>query len=435
MTTVEPMTDEEPAAGSTPAPVGTAWTRWRANWALGLMLIVTALTGPVGYAGQLGYAALIGLAGIASLPGLGVRRAPMPEFGILLLLVIWCAVAMSWTVFDPGHDFHHYKQIEGLTAVKLIMELGLYGAFVFLMRELPDRWAGRIMATLAVSLIVMTVAMAIDALAGQTLYRGLRLAAHASNQPEIIKRNAARGCYTLALFFWPAAFWMKRAGWYVPLIGMVVGGVIAAIGLNVDAPIAAVLLGGVAMVLVRRFGARAVWALLLATVVYFALAPTAVELIAPHLPQMHNTEGLAKESWSARVHIWRFAAERINERPWLGWGMDASRVWPDNIPLHPHNAALQVWLELGLVGAAIAALFWTWLWGRMGAIAERSRTSAAMGAAVAAAYLTIGGLSFGVWQEWWLALGALGVVVCQVFGQAFKDWIEPATADELIPLH
>jgi hypothetical protein len=30
-----------------------------------------------------------------------------------------------------------------------------------------------------------------------------------------------------------------------------------------------------------------------------------------------------------------------------------------------------------------------------------------MAAAVLVSYLVIGGLSFGVWQEWWLGLGAL----------------------------
>ena len=108
----------------------------------------------------------------------------------------------------------------------------------------------------------------------------------------------------------------------------------------------------------------------------------------------------------ARVAIWRFTTERVVERPWLGWGMDASRMWPGVIPLHPHNAALQVWLELGVVGAACAA--------------------------VAIAYLTIGALSFGVWQEWWLGLGVLAAVTCQVFGQAFGGWVDaPRELEEL----
>ena len=81
-----------------------------------------------------------------------------------------------------------------------------------------------------------------------------------------------------------------------------------------------------------------------------------------------------------RMLIWDFTAERIAERPLLGWGMEASRTVPGGrgqpeaaaldrmrvtdpgqrrwfaephvqiLPLHPHNGALQLWLELGAVG-------------------------------------------------------------------------------------
>ena len=48
---------------------------------------------------------------------------------------------------------------------------------------------------------------------------------------------------------------------------------------------------------------------------------------------------------------------------------------PATLPLHPHNAALQVWLELGLPGAALMALLLSWLWllPRGGAVAASLR--------------------------------------------------------------
>ncbi len=427
------MTALDDAEVAAPARARFAWSTLRGRWALGLVLICAALTGPIGYAGQLGYAALVGLAGIASLPMLGVRRPPMPEMFILLALVVWCCAAMGWSVYSPGHDFHRYKQIEGLTAIKLVLELALYGAFLFLMREIPDRWAGRILATLAVSLIAAAVVMTIDAFTGQSLYRGFRLSAHAVGKAEMIQSKAARGSYTLALLFWPVALWMRRSRWNIALAVFVLGFFAAAVGLNVAAPIMAVLLGGMAFFAVRQFGRPAIWVLLCVTVIYFALAPTLIDLFGRYIPAMHNTEGVAKESWSARVAIWRFVAQKVAERPWLGWGMDSSRVF-DPIPLHPHSAAMQVWLELGMVGAALAALFWAWLWARIGAVTERSRADGGVAAAVAVAYLTIGGLSFGVWQEWWLAMGTLGVVFCIVFAKAFRDWTGADEMAELIPL-
>jgi O-antigen ligase len=414
------------------------WSTLRGYWAVGLLLLCAALTGPIGYAGQLGYAALVGVVGIASLPTLGVKRSPLIEVGILLALVLWCVAASTWSPAVPAHpDFHRYKQLEGLTALKLVFELALYGAFVFLVRELPERWAGRVLATLAVSLTVIAVLMAIDALSGQAIYRALRLSAHAVGKEETIQSKAARGCYTVAVLFWPAALWMRRVRWNLALIVLVVGFVVAALGLNVAAPLFAVVIGGLVLMAVRRFGRPAIWVMLVLTVLYFALAPTVVDILGRFAPPMHNATGIAKESWGARVAIWRFVAGLIAQRPWLGWGMDASRVF-DPIPLHPHNAALQIWLELGVVGVLLATLFWAWLWARLGAQADRNPSEASVGAATATAYLTIGGLSFGVWQEWWLALGVLALVFCWTFSLAFRDWSDTLRLEsgltELVPL-
>lgn len=430
------MTAIDPASVFTPRPGGLDWTRWRGRWALGLMLITAALTGPIGYAGQLGYAALVGLAGIASLPLLGGKRPPIIGVGILLLLAIWCLVATTWSPAAPVHpDFHRYKALEGVTAAKLVMELALYTAFYVAARETPFGWSDRIMATLAVSLLAASVVMAIDALSGQALYKFFRLSAHAVGKAETIQSKAARGCYTVALLFWPAAVWMWRRRWRPALAVMVVGFVVAAIGLGVDAPLAATILGGVAFWAVRRFGRPAVWVFLVLTVIYFALAPMVIEQFGRFLPAPHGTEGIAKASWGARVDIWRFVAAEVAQHPFLGVGMDSSRVFPA-IPLHPHNAALQLWMELGPVGAALGVLFWAWLWGRIAAEAEAQPATAGVGAAAAVAYLTIGALSFGVWQEWWLALGTIALVVHLMFGRAFLDWRqddEPAL-QELQPL-
>ncbi|HIB69448.1 MAG TPA: glycosyltransferase, partial [Phycisphaerales bacterium] len=79
------------------------------------------------------------------------------------------------------------------------------------------------------------------------------------------------------------------------------------------------------------------------------------------------------ENLRTRFKIWDFVGKRIAEKPLVGWGMNASRSIPGGsdtlphltdpsphmrisiLPLHPHNVVLQWWLELGLIGAAIAA--------------------------------------------------------------------------------
>ena len=137
-----------------------------------------------------------------------------------------------------------------------------------------------------------------------------------------------------------------------------------------------------------------------------------------------------------RVLIWDFALARIAERPLLGWGMDASRSLPghrdgfDNrtldrfgltapeervafgqnaaqLPLHPHNAALHIWLETGIVGAALAAALVAALAFALGA--TPAITAAGLG--MLASGIVTGWLSFGVWQPWWVATLMLAAVV------------------------
>jgi O-antigen ligase len=79
------------------------------------------------------------------------------------------------------------------------------------------------------------------------------------------------------------------------------------------------------------------------------------------------------------------------------------------IVLHPHDDALQLWLELGLVGVLLAAGVW---WSAVSRLARPVRDlGAATVVASAGVYLLFGALNFGVWQEWWLALAALIAVV------------------------
>jgi exopolysaccharide production protein ExoQ len=122
-----------------------------------------------------------------------------------------------------------------------------------------------------------------------------------------------------------------------------------------------------------------------------------------------------------RVEIWRFVLDRVAERPWLGWGMDTARAMPGAdiaydgprkyLPLHPHNSALQILLEIGVIGfsLAVAALWWSLRqWVRLDC---PSVFATAAAAALIGAYISIGFTAFGVWQYWWIGLGWIAAVL------------------------
>jgi O-antigen ligase len=153
----------------------------------------------------------------------------------------------------------------------------------------------------------------------------------------------------------------------------------------------------------RVAGPRAVAAILVACV-----------LSAPFLTRLPMFDTLAARrdltvSIYHRAAIWQFVGLRIADKPVLGWGMHASRTMPgghdtiggsaEKIPLHPHNAPLQIWLELGGIGAALMAAL-------LGFLAINCNgpplRRAVLGATLVTA-VVIASLSYGIWQGWWFA--------------------------------
>ena len=76
-------------------------------------------------------------------------------------------------------------------------------------------------------------------------------------------------------------------------------------------------------------------------------------------------------------------------------------IFAEPIPLHPHNAFLQVWLELGVVGAGLLAFFLVKILILVQRV-TRNHWEAAVCYGVFSTGLTISNSSYGIWQSWWL---------------------------------
>jgi O-antigen ligase len=246
------------------------------------------------------------------------------------------------------------------------------------------------------------VVMAVEALTGGAIYLALREAIGDPIRADLGRKNLAQGSFALALLWPVAAAAGARAGaspWLA--VPMAAGSALLAQLFLSDAPVLALGVVAVAGALAwmwpgaapRALGAAAAGLVLLAP--FLALAVTGLD----RLPL----------SWAQRAEYWSYAVGRIAEHPFRGWGLDASRAFSPHIQLHPHDGALQVWLELGLPGAVLLALVWAQTFRRLAR--DRRGLLAPATAGAAAAYLFFGSVSFGVWQEWWLALGALVAVI------------------------
>ena len=145
------------------------------------------------------------------------------------------------------------------------------------------------------------------------------------------------------------------------------------------------------------------------------------------LPRASETAAGLKQSAEHRLLIWSFVGDRIAERPLQGWGLDAARAIPGGgdpirhgeawLPLHPHNAPLQLWLELGVPGAVLGALLAAQLWRALAAAPWPRPFAAAAGGSLAAALVACLG-TYGLWQEWWLGTLALCLFLVRVMARA-----------------
>jgi O-antigen ligase len=127
-----------------------------------------------------------------------------------------------------------------------------------------------------------------------------------------------------------------------------------------------------------------------------------------HFADYEALRRAAPKTDSMRMGYWSHAIDWIRLRPVRGWGLEASRVFGPGIVLHPHNNPLQIWMELGAIGAVTAAAFWGVAFSRL---SRPSPSLAAAATAACASVYLLFGVNFGVWQEWWLALGALIAVM------------------------
>jgi len=393
-----------------------------------------ALTFPLGYAWDLAFSGLAALAGLLCIPALRKSRPPVLIVLPLVALVAWAVFSLTWSraAVDP-HSLRRYADIEKLTGMKLVLQLGLYGALAAAAQRISTRGAGLALTALALALAALGAAVMLDAMQSGAAYAWLSARLGHVLTSDIARRNIAQGDYVIVLLFWCAAVRLSQQRWLV--LSLITAACLAGSSLYlhaVDATLAALVLGLCAFLLVRWTRVAGVIALGIVTTIYWITAPLII-LTAVHQGWVGQLHARVQTSWGQRLNIWSFAAAKITEQPLRGWGLDASRTFGSAISLHTHDAAMQIWLELGAPGAVLAALFWIGVWSLIEGLARRDRTAAAAASATAVAYLTVGGLSFGVWQEWWLGLGAMAAVACVCLARSRLD-ARIRADDELVPL-
>lgn len=362
--------------------------------------------------GGMAFAPLIGLAALIMIPWRALPRL-IPQGGVALALsaaaIMWLALSLAWSPSEGATD--------RFTRLMLTLTAGLI-AFVGVQAAAPSRAASRFAAGCVALLAVL---LAIEALFDMPLNR----LALPDETTWKVMRNPGKGAAIFALFVWGAAVAAFSKPARANAAAVVGGGCAVAFGLAFDMSAAALAaLIGLAVWFVAaaapRWTLRAVGAAIAAMI---ALAP----LIAGQLDVAPLAA--APASWLDRVSIWQAVATYIEAKPFIGYGFDASRTFTTpglidgesvrTIPLHPHNLGLQIWLEAGGVGAALAIAALMAIVARAASRGHRLQLRAA--AAWLASWAIFATFSFGAWQEWWIGAAAAGAVLIALAQPALDE--------------
>jgi exopolysaccharide production protein ExoQ len=331
------------------------------------------------------------------------RHAAWPRGATAIagLALLWMAASIGWAVV-PGGAARAWGAI-------LLSTLGGL-ALAARARLLTDAERARIGRALVAGSAVALVLLTLEALA--------RLLGLATTPQHLVldalgmRFNASRlnrGLTVTALAVWLAAGVIAqrrgwRGAWILPAWMLLLVPAFESFAATLA------MVAGVAAALLVALHRRAARALMLAGI---ALGFAAMPLLPHWAPfQTHFADRARDGSVWHRAEIWSFVSGRIAERPLLGWGLDSARDMPggkdlitpgaEKLPLHPHNGMLQLWLELGALGAACgAALALLAAW----RVTDPARAAAARiaEAGALAAALAIFATAYGVWQAWWIA--------------------------------
>ena len=229
-----------------------------------------------------------------------------------------------------------------------------------------------VVAAFSFLLVILLFEGATEALLHR-LIRPMDVAPRDGEWVPYLQMVAARGTAILAPFcFITAALIVQISGRLLAGIVFIALSFVATLQLPMDASTLAIACGAAAFLFVRwrpRLMTRFLFTGILALAFVLPLLMSSVITHDNILSVgIEPTRGQAQ-----RLAVWEYSANLILERPVVGFGFDASRDigsrgeivpetnWPA-LPLHPHNAFLQVWLELGLIGICLLCVFLWQIW-------------------------------------------------------------------------
>lgn len=343
----------------------------------------------------------IGLAVLAAALYLARGGTARPPAGILIPLLAFLAlelVSLTWTTASMDDA--------GGQAIAFLYVLGPGLVLIAALEQADEALRQRIERWFVVGLAVGLALYGVEVAFGQPIYRFIK---HLDGGKVADIKTMNRAAALFGLLIWPGAFVLYQRGHRQAAFAAVLGFLVLSAFTSNGSALTGMAVGVPLLALALAWPKLARGVMAVALVAGFVLAvPVALTLHKTSLTR----EDVMPLSSRHRIEIWRVVGERILEKPVLGWGLDSSRMIPNEndrtdfpqivrdgniIPLHPHNLFLQILLETGIVGAALLLALGLAVLRRIGAWPHPDR---AFALALYGTAITMATFDYGAWQTW-----------------------------------
>lgn len=367
-------------------------------------------------------APLVALLGMVVFPFNRTFWRPGDGIWILILasaFLAWVGISYLWSPHDDP------EQIP-----KLLLGVPLYAIFALRVGSLDGVWRARVEASLLFMMIALVLMGVVEILTDGSVTRSFKLAVEGgaryseSDLRLLINKSLGHGAAPMILLAGPTALIAWREG------GPIIAGLIVLLVLVISFAFETQVNAAAFLLASLAAGLAAVWPRESISLIFGGVA--GLLIVMPFI-MVGVIEAVPEAwidrlplSWQWRLEIWTYASDLIQQKFLIGHGLDASRAINDTmrlgehdidlLPLHPHNAALQIWLETGLVGVVLLAGTLVACGGRIAGARRLSRIQAVGVAWVFTSYVSLVFFSYGVWQEWHQGAVALAVTATLFLG-------------------
>ncbi len=348
-------------------------------------------------------------------------RAAVPRPILLWLLGITAlAGASSFWAIDPAFAVERTAK----------MALVLFGGFLFYIvaRAVPAQMVLPHIRVLGVCLLTATGLVLIELLAGFPLYKLMKDIADAQAVNHSVMNRSMVALLCLAFPFLGLLFWPQDRRMIISVF-LLVGG-LALVTHSQSAQIGVIL--GLICFFAFPYSRAAAWRIV--TILLIAgtvLAPFLAAFLFQTVSESVNTMpflGHGSGYGGQRLEIWDAVGRYALQSPLWGHGIEAARAVgafemqglyrKSPTVLHPHNFAIQLWIEFGLLGVAVcAALFWQLL----GGLSRCQYAAARIGLPAFAVILSAASFGYGLWQSWFLGLMILTFAFAKLAMRLYEE--------------